>query len=150
MMYPFHPQRGIVMTDATFEKVGRSEKCFYGPRKLLLCGFTVAAQTKFKALLSMLAMDDLPLTWCGMADGRETVGRLMKRPAGCGEGADSSLPRTIIVAGINENELHRMMAACKQSGMRQALWAVLTTTSETWPLDRLLEELAAERKFLNR
>jgi Domain of unknown function (DUF3783) len=138
------------MTDATFQKVGLSEKCFYGPRKLLLCGFSSAGQPKFKALLGMLTIDDLPLIWCGTAEGPETVGRLMQRPDGCGEGVDSNLPRAIIVAGINENELHRLMSACKQSGMQQALWAVLTTASETWPLDRLLNELDSERRSLNR
>jgi hypothetical protein len=136
------------MTDATFEKIGRSEKCFYGPRKLLLCGFSPAAQPKFKALLGMLTMDDLQLIWCGTVEGPETVARLMQLPNGCGEGVDSSLPRAIIVAGINENELHRLMSACRQSGMQQALWAVLTTVSETWPLDRLLGELDAERRSL--
>lgn len=137
------------MTDAGFEKVGRSEKKFYGSRKLLLCGFPQAAQPKFRALLDMLALDGLPLIWCAAEQADETVGRLARLPDGSGEGIDSALPRAIIASGIQENELHRLMSGCRQSGMQQALWAVLTPVSETWPLKNLLDELAAERRAMS-
>jgi hypothetical protein len=39
------------MNDAKFEKVSRSDKTLYGPRKLLLCGFADAAQPKFLTVL---------------------------------------------------------------------------------------------------
>ena len=50
------------------------------------------------------------------------------------------------MAGISENELHRLMTVCKKAGMRNALWAALTPTSETWTLAALLAELSAERR----
>jgi hypothetical protein len=137
------------MTEGTFEKVGHSDKRFYGPRKLLLCGFSPAAQPKFKTLLAMLAIDDLPLVWGNVDTRTETLGKLLQHADGYGEGVDSLLPRAIIAAGINEIELHRLMSGCKQAGMQQALWAVLTPFSEAWPLHRLLDELAAERKALS-
>lgn len=137
------------MADATFEKVGLSEERLYGARKLLLCGFPAAAQAKFKTLLGMIGIDAVPLVWVGIQDVRETVGGLIARPDGSGEGAGSELPRAIIVAGLTENELHTLMSGCRQAGMQQALWAVLTSTSESWPLGQLLNELAAERAAMS-
>jgi hypothetical protein len=73
---------------------------------------------------------------------------LFQRPDHSGEGTDSGLPRAVIMAGITQNELLRLMGTCKQAGMQPALWATLTPTSATWPLAALLAELAAERKAL--
>jgi hypothetical protein len=137
------------MVDATFEKVGLSGKPLYGPRKLLLCGFPADAQAKFKTLLGMIGIGAVPLVWVGVQDVRETVEGLIARPDGSGQGVGSELPRAIIVAGLAENELHTLMAGCRQAGMRQPLWAVLTPTSESWPLGQLLNELAAERAAMN-
>ncbi|MBI5895900.1 MAG: DUF3783 domain-containing protein, partial [Desulfobacterales bacterium] len=41
-----------------------------------------------------------------------------------------------------------LMSGCRQAGMRQALWAALTPTSESWPLGQLLKELSTERAAL--
>ena len=73
---------------------------------------------------------------------------LFERPAGFGKGVDSSLPRAIIVGGIPEKRLHALMAGARASGMTPPLWAVLTPSSESWPLEQLLKELAAEREAL--
>jgi hypothetical protein len=134
----------------SFESVDRSERSFHGPRKLLLCGFPVTAQSKFKTLLDMVGIEDLPLIWCSKQDAPETVGHLMLRSGGSGQGGESTLPRAIIAGGLKEIELHQLMSGCRKSGMRQCLWAVLTPFSEGWPLSRLLEELAAEREALAR
>lgn len=138
------------MTDASFERIGRSDTTLYGERKLLLCGFPPAAQSKFKTLLGMLGMDSLPLVWAGTNDGDTLVGELMARAADSGIGFDSQMPRAIIVAGIAEKELHFLMSGCRQAGMQQALWAALTPTSETWLLKNLLRELTAERAAMAR
>jgi len=136
------------MTNAGFEKIGQSDKKLYGDRKLLLCGFAPEAQPKFKALLAMIGLQDLPLVWAGTDDGMALVGELMARPAGSGEGVSSDLPRSIIVAGIEEAELHHLISGCRQAGMKQALWATLTPTSQNWSLKALLDELSAEREAM--
>lgn len=136
------------MVEATFEKLGQTHRCLYGPRKLLLCGFEAAAQAKFRTLLGMIGIKATPLVWASAQDVTETVGGLFSKPDGSGEGIDSGLSRAVIVAGLEENELHTLMSACRQAGMRQALWATLTPTSESWPLGQLLMELASERAAL--
>ena len=136
------------MAQPGFKKVQRSDDCLYGPRKLLLCGFTTEAQPKFESLLAMLGISGLPLVWLSEADSDEKIGNLVESPHGTGAGQSSSLPRAIIVSGITQNELHLLMTGCRQAGMKAALWAALTPTSAGWRLQHLLAELAAERKAM--
>lgn len=134
----------------SFEKIGNSDQRLYGERKLLLCGFSPTAQSKFKTLLEMLDIKKLPLVWASNTDGDTQVGKLMQKADGSGEGVESQLPRTLIVAGVEENELHQLISGCRQAGMKQALWATLTPTSEGWPLTKLINELSAERKAISK
>ncbi len=133
------------MSKSGFEKIQHSDDRLFGPRKLLLCGFAVAAQSKFKSLMEMIGMADLPLVWIAQDQEGETLHDLAKLPDGWGACRSSTLPRAIIVSGISENELHQLMAGCRKAGMQQALWAVLTPTSNEWRLQKLLTELSTER-----
>ncbi len=136
--------------NAKFEKVSRSETAMYGPRKLLLCGFGAGAQEKLKKVLTFAGLSDVPRTWVGADQAGALLSELMALPAGTGEGVGSSLPRAIVVGGITEKELQRLMMVCRKSGIKQTLWAALTPTSETWSLSQLLEELAAERRAMGK
>jgi len=131
-----------------FEKIERSKQCLYGPRKLLLCGFSASAQTKFKSLLGMLGLEGVPLVWATRDEAEQLVKELFSHADGSGAGKDSRLPRAIIAGGIAQQELHRLMSGCRQGGMQKSLWAVLTPTSEDWTLSRLLAALAAEAKAM--
>jgi len=134
----------------TFEKVTASDKPMYGPRKLLLCGFPADAQPKFKTLLKMAGLADLPAIWVAAAQTGLHLTDLLGLADGTGEGESSLLPRAIIVSGISEKELHMLMNACRQTGMKAALWAAVTSTSETWTLAQLLTELEAERAAMRK
>ncbi len=134
----------------SFEKVSRSEKLLYGPRKLLLCGFETGAQKNLNALLGTVGLADVPRVWVATQQGAMTLASLLELPDGSGAEAASALPRAVIVAGITEAQLISLMTACKKSGMQPALWAVLTPVSEKWSVQRLLAELAREREALQR
>jgi len=67
-----------------------------------------------------------------------------------GLGASSDLPRAVIVSGIQEKQLHALMALCRKTGMQPDLWAVLTPISEKWTLQALLSELQAEKRAFRR
>lgn len=136
------------MTDGEFQKVSRTEKPLYGPRKLLLCGFAAEAQSKFKKLLRMIGLTELPLVWLSEDQADLRLGELVKLDDGSGSGLSSYLPRAVIISGIQQVELHLLMSGCRQAGMKQALWATLTPTSETWTLQNLLSELAAEHQAM--
>ena len=136
------------MTKGSFEKLHASDRCLYGPRMLLLAGFSVEAQDKFETLLQWLGFSELPIVWATSDQRQSSVGDLVQLPHAAGKGQPSSLPRAVIAGGITEKELHNLMSGCRKAGMKHALWATLTPTSTTWPLGRLLNELAAERKAL--
>jgi hypothetical protein len=143
-----NPWQEQTMTKGTFEKVQRSDKLLYGPRKLLLCGFPGQAQRKFGKVLKMAGLDDIAVVYALQSHAGRTLGELLELPDGAGEGQNSTLPRAIIVSGITENQLHTLMVVCRKTGMQQNLWAALTPTSETWALQDLLKELQTERKAL--
>ena len=138
------------MADASFEKVTISDKPLYGPEKLILCGFPAAVQPKFEAVLGMAGLQKVPLVWAQDNQLETRLSELAALPSGAGSGESSTLPRAIIVAGITERQLQTLMAVCRKTGMQQALWATLTPTSETWLLNDLLAELAAEREALRK
>ena len=138
------------MTDAKFEKVTRSDKALYGPRKLLLCGFPSAAQSKFDTVLEFSGLSSVPKVWVSEDQAEVVLSELLELGDAAGAGVSSSLPRAIIVAGIAEKEMIGLMTTCKKAGMTQALWATLTPTSENWTIRQLLMELAAEREAMQR
>ena len=88
----------------------------------------------------------IPLVWASEAALNDTLADLTAMPGGTGFGQDSKLPRAIIVSGIMENQLHLLMGTAKKVGMKNALWAALTSTSESWTLGALLKELQLEQK----
>jgi hypothetical protein len=135
---------------ATFEKVSRSDKRLYGPRRLLLCGFGTEARQKFETVLDTAGLVDVPRVWVTTEQGATTLAELLELEDGSGAEAASALPRAVIVAGITEAQLISLMTICKKSGMQAALWAVLTPVSEKWPLEQLLAELAREREAMQK
>jgi hypothetical protein len=138
------------MNQTGFDKVGDSDRSLYGPRKLLLAGFNTPAPDKFEMFLAMLRIADLPLVWIATEMAELSLGELLNAPHDSGRNKPSALPRTIVVAGITEQELHHLMAGCRQAGMKDALWAVVTPTSERWPFKELLTHLIAEREALRK
>ncbi|MBT8371326.1 MAG: DUF3783 domain-containing protein [Deltaproteobacteria bacterium] len=136
------------MNDASFEKVSQSNKPLYGPRKLLLCGFSQSVQPKFSELVQLLGLSDIPRVWIIEDQAGISVGDLMQLEDNSGWGVSSELPRAIIMAGITQNELHRLMVGCRKAEMKPPLWATLTPTSETWAIEALLKELAAEHRAM--
>jgi hypothetical protein len=130
---------------STFEKVRHSDQRLYGPRKLLLCGFPAVSQSKFRALLEMLAIGNLPLVWITADQAEVPIQEALSLADGTGAQSDSDMERAIVVSGISQNELHQLMTGCRQAGMQNALWAALTPTSEKWSVGQLIAELKAER-----
>ena len=137
-----------IMAEAKFQKLTTSDAPLYGLRKLLLCGFPAGAQSKFKAVIGMAGLQAVPVVWICRHQETELLSALFNLPEGAGEGESSDLPRAIIVGGISEKELIRLMTVCRKTGMKQALWATLTPTSKSWTLKDLLMELSAERAAL--
>lgn len=138
------------MAKGSFKKIQNSDRCFYGPRKLLLTGFAAGVQAKFRTLLQTIGISGVELVWANEDQTETNIEALVQLPDDSGVGRPSSLPRAIIAAGITERELHSLITGCRKAGLKQVLWATLTPTSVTWQLDQLLGELAAEHAALSR
>jgi hypothetical protein len=130
---------------AQFSRVTQSSRPLYGPRKLLVCGYTSEGQTALTDIISAMAIEDLPIIYAVSADLEESLSTLLSRPANTGQGEPSRIPAAIIMSGITENELHQLIGSYRDAGLPSPLWATLTPTSETWTLRQLLKELSAER-----
>jgi len=135
---------------STFQKVTRSDKLLYGPRKLLLCGFGAESQKKFNAVLNLVGLADIPRIWVTTEQAKTALADLLELPDGSGSEGASALPRAIIVAGVTESQLIGLMTTCNKAGMQKSLWAALTPVSEKWTVAQLLAELAREREALQR
>ncbi len=133
----------------TFEKLDRTDRPLYGPRKLLLCGFSAEAHAPFARLIVLAGIGELPLVWVAATQADQPVSALLALPDGAGTGIASSLPRAIIASGITEKELHWLMAGAREARIPALLWATVTPSAEHWTIGRLLKELSAERDALN-
>jgi hypothetical protein len=136
------------MSDAGFEKVSPTDEPMYGPRKLLVCGFPSDAQPKFVKFLEIIGLADLPKIWVVEAQAGGLISDVLALEDNTGWGESSGLPRAIIMCGLTQNELHLLMSGSRQAGMKPPLWATLTPTSETWTVQDLLKELAAEHQAM--
>jgi len=138
------------MTDAKFEKVSNTDRPLYGPRKLLLCGFSQSVQPNFSKLLELIGLSEIPKVWVVEKQADLPLSELVELEDGTGWGVSSELPRAIIMAGITQNEMHHLMTGCRESKMKPTLWATLTPTSETWTIQSLLNELATEHRAMQK
>ncbi len=132
----------------TFNRVERSAKRLYGPRALLVCGFTAEGQTALLDAVQATRIEALVVVFTATDDLETSLGVLFKRANLSGRSEPSRMPAAVIMAGISEAELHQLMEGYRSAGLPWPLWATLTPTSETWTLRALLKELAAERAAL--
>jgi hypothetical protein len=138
------------MSDAKFEKVSPSDKPMYGPRKLLICGFSSEVQPNFVKLLEIIGLSEMPKVWVTEEYAQRLISEVLVLEDNTGWGISTELPRAVIMSGLTQNELHLLMSGSRKSGMKPPLWATLTPTSETWTVINLLQELATEHQAMQK
>jgi hypothetical protein len=139
------------MSDGDFHAVGTSDERMFGPRKIIVCGFSLEDQAAFREMAAAVGLADMPLVFAGDGQAAATLGEIVGMADGKGFGEASELERAVILSGLTEKELHQVMAGYRALGRPGPLWATLTESSIDWPLSALLKELAAEREaFLQR
>ncbi|MFZ7126111.1 MAG: DUF3783 domain-containing protein [Desulfobacterales bacterium] len=133
-----------------FSRIGKtSPKPMFGPRVLMAVGFDEKHKTGLLDLLERLGFRNLPVVQPSAADQDRRVADILERSGSAGaEQTTADLPLTVLMSGMSEKELHRLISAWKDSPLPRPLWATLTPTSAQWPLSRLLLELVAERKAM--
>jgi len=136
------------MKNGTFTKVEKSEEKMYGPRQLLVCGYTSGQQPILLALLNQIEMADLPVKFITDSDSHRTLKDVLALKEKREGNKSSTLSRAVIMCGLTHKELHRFMGVYRSSGFPKQLWATLTPISENWTVKDLLEELAKESEAM--
>ncbi len=130
-----------------FERIDQEKARLYGPRCLLASGLDLTEQEHLLGLAD--GLENLPVVFATEAEQDRTLGQLLELPNEHNRGSESGLARAIVMAGLRGDELHMLMTAWRKLGHSHPLWATLTPTSESWPLGKLLAELAAEHEQMS-
>jgi len=134
---------------AEFSKIDKSDKKMYGPRGLLVCGYPSEERESFLELAEK-TLGEIPLIFAVNTDINITLAGLFKHDHKAGMTGPSDLPRTVIMSGLSQNELHALMGAYRREGFVRQLWATLTPVSENWTLKALLIELLSEAEAMSK
>ena len=140
-----HKNKEVIMSEGTFKKIGESTELMYGPRGLLICGFTPSEQKIVIKMLDTIQLTDVPVIFATDADTETCLGELLTWSNQSGRNTDSDIARAVVMSGITERELQQILSNYKGTGLPRPLWATLTPLSENWALSTLLEELKKER-----
>lgn len=142
--------------------VGESKKRMYGPRGILVCGFSSEERKSILKMLSDKKFKNLPVVYTTNADRTELMKEMLTRAHKTGLEDESGpedeckpenkcrLDRAIIMSGLTEKEFHRAMTNYKKLKMVKPLWASLTPTSENWTVESLISELNSEKLHLEK
>jgi len=130
--------------------VGESKKRMYGPRGILVCGFSSEERKSILKMLSDKKFKNLPVVYTTNADRTELMKDMITRAHKTGLEDMCKLDRAIIMSGLTEKEFHRTMTTYKKLKMVKPLWASLTPTSENWTVESLISELNSEKLHLEK
>ncbi|MFT5472949.1 MAG: hypothetical protein ACI856_001275 [Kiritimatiellia bacterium] len=134
----------------TFSAIGKGDTPMFGATALLVAGYSVDEQKALRDLLVAHDLEHLPLVFIDAALQKRKLSDLAAHPDLSAEGRPSELRRAIVLSGLRETELHRLMKAYRLSGLPRQLWASMTPVSADWPMRTLLDELGKEKEDLRK
>lgn len=132
----------------SFTKVAKSEKQMYGPKGLLVCGYPREERADFIKLADKAGLEGIRVVFATSRDLGTSIGNIISCKSKTGLEGESNMPRAVVMSGLTQNELHRLMAAYRKARRSRQIWATLTPFSEKWHLEHLLKELQAEERAI--
>ncbi len=132
------------MADAKMVKVEQPDEPMHGSRKILVCGYSALEQEAFCEMIEHEGIEDAGIVFGTPSDGESALSELFCLEGRCKMGEEGRMPRAVIMGGISEKELHKVMAGRRELGLPWQLWAVLPPESEEWTLRQLISELQRE------
>ncbi len=136
--------------EGTFEKVENSSKKMYGPKGLLVCGYTEPEQLTLLSLLKENKLSAFPVIFATTGDAQRILKEVFEADDRHGQGDVSEMKRAAIMSGFTQEELHILMESHKSSNLPTQLWAALTPISENWSVIDLLNELSEEHEAIKK
>ena len=114
-----------------------------GKKKVLAYGFG----EQEKALLEAMASVGVETRLVKAEELELTIGALLsgEGPASCGVSED---PAVLVFSNVSREELEPVLRAIREAGIT-ALKAMETPTNRTWPLKKLMGELAEEHRTMS-
>ena len=141
----FKSIKGGAMAETDMKKLGTSEEKMFGPRGIIAYGFKVKERAILLKVIKR-SFRDIPHTLFPTDDKLScTLEEILSLDNRSGQQEKSSIRRAVIVSGVQESELHRLLAQYKKSSLDAPFWATMTPTSYKWSLEELLTELNRER-----
>ena len=134
----------------SFKVVGESKKRMYGPRGILVCGFSSDERETILKMFSDKKFKRLPVVFTTSEDRTELMKIMLTREHRTGREHECGLDCAIIMSGLTEKEFHRTMKTYKKLNLAKPLWATLTPTSKNWTVEALISELNSERLHLGK
>jgi hypothetical protein len=122
----------------------------YGPKAILVCGYSPAEHVPLADALVQMGFDDRPIVFVSNGDSNKTLKELLTSEDRAGMGEPSDMSRAVVMSGFAQQELHLLMSAYRNAQLPKQHWATLTPVSESWTIEALLEELEAEAKAFSR
>ena len=138
------------MSQGTFKKMEETDQLLYGPRAVLVCGFSDVEQGAILKMLEAIPLEAVSVIFATAADNDKKLADIFARSDQSGRNGEAGPVRAIILAGIKEKELHRTLSAYRETGLPRPLWATLTPFSEGWTLSALIKELEQERAVMEK
>jgi len=138
------------MEEGTFQKMEVSEKRMYGPKGILICGYPPDEHGPLAEALEQIGYGDRPFIFVTDGDSAKTLAEVLALGDRWGMGQPSQMARAMIMSGFTQQEVHTIMSAYRKADLPNQLWATLTPVSETWPVEKLLTELAAEAEAIKK
>lgn len=128
--------------------VGESKKVMYGPRCMLVCGFSL--NEKKKLIKKLKKVKKLPIVFTSQNDRQSLMKNMVLKTNHTGLDETCLLERSIILSGVTEKELHVAMSDYKKTKLPKPLWATLTPISENWTVEALVKELTNEHIHIDK
>ncbi len=130
--------------------VGESKERMYGPRGILVCGFSSDERKTIVKMFNDKKFKNLPVIFTTKEDRTELMKDMVKRSHQSGLEDECGLDRAIIMSGLTEKGLHRTMSVYKKLKLPKPLWATLTPSSENWTVEALISELNSEKLHIEK
>ncbi|MDA0578053.1 MAG: DUF3783 domain-containing protein [Verrucomicrobia bacterium] len=133
----------------TFQPLDQADRAMHGPQALLVCGHAPDEEATLYQAWLHVDIAQVPIVFATARDADRQLGEIVAH-ATLRDG-QAQLPlstRAVVVAGVTQRVLHRVMQAHRDCGMPPTLWAALTPVNEAWTLHALLRELNREREAL--
>lgn len=138
-------------TEGTFKKIDDNDEQAPGPPTVLVCGFSPEIEAPLKEVLAEVEAQDHRVIFCTPSMVKRPLGdALATEPAEESPAAPDALPRAMVLSGLTGAQIQEFLGSYHSSGLPRPIFASVTPANLEFPVGKLLVELIAEQRAMNR